>query len=158
MALPWWRMAVGRFDVVHAVEEAAHLAAPLARLLRLPLVVDVDSSIPAQMRESGFAPRGPLLWAAEVHRLIQKASVWGLNQESAGFDWSAVMARKDALIKEFNDFTGKDYDAVIIAVNHGKYNDLDEAYFKSITTPRAIVVDVKGTFRNKIKELKYWSL
>ena len=45
----------GRYDVVHAVEEAAHLAAPLARLLRLPLVVDVDSSIPDQLRESGFA-------------------------------------------------------------------------------------------------------
>ena len=48
-------MAIGRYDVVHAVEEAAHLAAPLARLLRLPLVVDVDSSIPDQLRESGFA-------------------------------------------------------------------------------------------------------
>jgi glycosyltransferase involved in cell wall biosynthesis len=59
------RMTAGRYDVVHAVEEAAHLAAPLARLLRLPLVVDVDSSIPDQLRESGFARRGPLLWAAE---------------------------------------------------------------------------------------------
>jgi len=62
----WWRMAVGRFDVVHAVEEAAHFAAPVARLLGLPLVVDVDSSIPDQLRESGFATRGPLLWAAEA--------------------------------------------------------------------------------------------
>ena len=50
MAEAWWRMATGRYDVVHAVEEAAHLAAPLARLLRLPLVVDVDSSIPDQLR------------------------------------------------------------------------------------------------------------
>ena len=78
MARAWWRMAVGRFDVVHAVEEAAHLAAPLARLLRLPLVVDVDSSIPAQMRESGFATRGPLLWAAEAlegHALRHSAAV-----------------------------------------------------------------------------------
>jgi glycosyltransferase involved in cell wall biosynthesis len=66
MAEAAWRMAFGRFDVVHAVEEAAHLAAPLARLLRLPLVADVDSSIPDQLRYSGFAPRGPLLWAAEA--------------------------------------------------------------------------------------------
>ena len=66
MAEAWWRMARGRFDVVHAVEEAAHLAAPVARLLGLPLVVDVDSSIPDQMRESGFAGGGPLLWAAEA--------------------------------------------------------------------------------------------
>jgi glycosyltransferase involved in cell wall biosynthesis len=60
------RMAFGRYDVVHAVEEAAFLAAPMARLLRLPLVVDVDSAIPDQLRESGFARGGPILWLAEA--------------------------------------------------------------------------------------------
>jgi glycosyltransferase involved in cell wall biosynthesis len=78
MAEAWWRMATGRYDVVHAVEEAAHLAAPMARLLRLPLVVDVDSSIPDQLRSSGFASRGPLPWAAarlEGHALRQAAAV-----------------------------------------------------------------------------------
>ena len=78
MAEAWWRMATGGYDVVHAVEEAAHLAAPLARLLRLPLVVDVDSSIPDQLRQSGFARRGPLPWAAERlerHALRHAASV-----------------------------------------------------------------------------------
>lgn len=59
------RLAFGRYDVVHAVEEAAHLVAPFARLLRVPLVVDVDSSIPDQLRYSGFATRGPLLALAE---------------------------------------------------------------------------------------------
>jgi glycosyltransferase involved in cell wall biosynthesis len=73
-----WRMAWGRFDVVHAVEESAHLAAPFARLLGVPLVVDVDSSIPDQLRESGFARRGPLPWAAaalERHALRHCAAV-----------------------------------------------------------------------------------
>ena len=60
-----WRMATGRYDVVHAVEEAALLAAPLTRLFGIPLVADVDSSIPDQLRYSGFAKRGPLLWLAE---------------------------------------------------------------------------------------------
>jgi glycosyltransferase involved in cell wall biosynthesis len=72
------RMASGRYDVVHAVEEAAHLAAPLARLLGLPLVADVDSSIPDQLRYSGFARRGPLVWAAtglETAALRQAAAV-----------------------------------------------------------------------------------
>jgi glycosyltransferase involved in cell wall biosynthesis len=72
------RMALGRYDVVHAVEEAAHLAAPLARLLGLRLVADVDSSIPDQLRESGFASGGPLLWAAEAlegHALRHAAAV-----------------------------------------------------------------------------------
>ena len=78
MAQAFWRMAVGRYDVVHAVEEAAHLAAPVARLLRLPLVMDVDSSIPDQLRQSGFAARGPLPWAAErleAHALRHAAAV-----------------------------------------------------------------------------------
>jgi glycosyltransferase involved in cell wall biosynthesis len=61
-----WRLATGGYDVVHAVEEAAHLAAPFARLFGVPLVADVDSSIPDQLRYSGFAARGPLPWAAEV--------------------------------------------------------------------------------------------
>jgi glycosyltransferase involved in cell wall biosynthesis len=60
------RLAFGRYDVVHAVEEAAHLIAPFARLLRVPLVMDVDSSIPDQLRYSGFATAGPLLWLAEA--------------------------------------------------------------------------------------------
>jgi glycosyltransferase involved in cell wall biosynthesis len=77
MAEAWLRMVIGRYDVVHAVEEAAHLAAPVARLLRLPLVMDVDSSIPDQLRESGFARRGPLLWTAEAleRRALRSAAV-----------------------------------------------------------------------------------
>ncbi len=72
------RLLFGRYDVVHAVEEAAHLIAPLARALRVPLVADVDSSIPEQLRDSGFARRGPLLWAAEAserHALRHAAAV-----------------------------------------------------------------------------------
>ena len=53
---------------------------------------------------------------------------------------------------------GNDYDAVIVAVNHKSYAGLDEDYFKSITKPGAMLVDVKGTYRNKIKTLNYWSL
>ena len=60
------RLAFGRYDVVHAVEESAHLVAPFARLLRVPLVVDVDSSITDQLRYSGFATHGPLVWLADA--------------------------------------------------------------------------------------------
>jgi len=60
-----WRLRFGRYDVVHAVEEAAHLVAPFARWFHVPLVMDVDSSIPDQLRYSGFATRGPLLRLAE---------------------------------------------------------------------------------------------
>jgi len=60
-----WRLRFGGYDVVHAVEEAAHLIAPFARWFGVPLVMDVDSSIPHQLRYSGFATRGPLLRLAE---------------------------------------------------------------------------------------------
>jgi glycosyltransferase involved in cell wall biosynthesis len=60
-----WRLRLGGYDVVHAVEEAAHLIAPFARWFGIPLVMDVDSSIPDQLRYSGFATRGPLLRLAE---------------------------------------------------------------------------------------------
>lgn len=53
---------------------------------------------------------------------------------------------------------GKNYDGVIIAVNHKEYKKLDEKYFKSILSPNGVVVDVKGMYKGKITRLKYWSL
>jgi UDP-N-acetyl-D-galactosamine dehydrogenase len=53
---------------------------------------------------------------------------------------------------------GKEYDAVIVAVNHREYLEYDENYFRSITKPEAILVDVKGILRGKIREMNYWSL
>ncbi len=50
------------------------------------------------------------------------------------------------------------YDAVIVAVSHNPYLGLDEAYFKSICSYNGILIDVKGIFRHKIKDLIYWSL
>ncbi|MEO6070045.1 MAG: nucleotide sugar dehydrogenase [Chitinophagaceae bacterium] len=53
---------------------------------------------------------------------------------------------------------GSDYDAIIIAVNHKPYANMDDAYFASITKPKAIIADLKGSFRNKVKTREYWSL
>ncbi len=50
------------------------------------------------------------------------------------------------------------YDAVIITVPHVQYKDLDDAYFSSITREGALVADLKGTYKNKITNRKYWSL
>ena len=53
---------------------------------------------------------------------------------------------------------GKGYDGVIVAVNHQEYKTLDEKYFKSISSPKGVLVDIKGMYRGKIKDLTYWSL
>ena len=50
------------------------------------------------------------------------------------------------------------YDAVIVAVNHKEYCDLDEAYFKSILTDVGVFVDIKGVYKNRFKDIDYWSL
>ncbi|KAA5544177.1 nucleotide sugar dehydrogenase [Adhaeribacter rhizoryzae] len=53
----------------------------------------------------------------------------------------------------------KDYDAVIVAVNHRPYANLEQAYFESITQDKAVFIDVKGIYRDKINsKLTYWSL
>ena len=51
-----------------------------------------------------------------------------------------------------------DYDAVVVAVAHKEYETLDETYFASVMAQNGILVDVKGLYRNKIKNLIYWSL
>jgi UDP-N-acetyl-D-glucosamine/UDP-N-acetyl-D-galactosamine dehydrogenase len=51
-----------------------------------------------------------------------------------------------------------DYNAVIVAVNHKEYLDLDEKYFNSLMPDQPILIDVKGIFRNKFKNVTYWSL
>ena len=53
--------------------------------------------------------------------------------------------------------TGK-YDAVILAVSHRTYLDLDEKYFSDLLHKDGIIVDVKGVLRGKIKNHSYWSL
>jgi UDP-N-acetyl-D-galactosamine dehydrogenase len=56
------------------------------------------------------------------------------------------------------DEIGDDYDAVIVSVPHKPYLQLDDAYFKSITKQKALIVDIKGCYRDKITSRKYWSL
>jgi len=53
---------------------------------------------------------------------------------------------------------GVNYDAVIVTVPHKTYTDLDDAYFTSITKPTAMIADLKGIYKGKIKNRKYWSL
>lgn len=54
--------------------------------------------------------------------------------------------------------TGK-YDAVILAVNHADYVNLDETYFQGfLPEGKGVFVDVKGILKDKIKNIEYWSL
>ena len=51
-----------------------------------------------------------------------------------------------------------DYDVIIVAVAHKDYLKKDDAYFASISKKHALLIDLKGLFRNKIDSRVYWSL
>ena len=50
------------------------------------------------------------------------------------------------------------YDAIVVAVAHKDYLLLDENYFFSLSAGKAVLGDIKGIFRHKIKKMEYWSL
>ncbi len=84
-----------------------------------------------------------------------------LESYSLSVDVVDAYAKKEEMKAEYGvdlvDNVATDYDAIVVAVNHDKYMLLEEDYFKSITNENAILVDVKGIYRNKIQDLIYWS-
>ncbi len=85
-----------------------------------------------------------------------------LKSYSLNVDVSDPYADSDELKHEYGfeleKNPGNDYDAVIITVPHSDYKKMDDAYFASITKPKALIADLKGTYRGKIKSRSYWSL
>jgi UDP-N-acetyl-D-glucosamine/UDP-N-acetyl-D-galactosamine dehydrogenase len=73
-------------------------------------------------------------------------------------------AKSDELMHEYgfglvSEATPGAYDAVIVAVSHTEYLNLDEAFFKALMRDgKGAVIDIKGHYRAKIKNLSYWSL
>ena len=50
------------------------------------------------------------------------------------------------------------YHAIVVAVNHQEYVALTENDFKKQLSEHGLLVDVKGIYRSKIKNLSYWTL
>lgn len=77
-------------------------------------------------------------------------------------DVTDAWAKKDEVKKEYNidliDDISNDYDAIIVAVNHRQYINLNEDFFINHTSEKGVLVDVKGVFRGKMHKLSYWSL
>ena len=71
-------------------------------------------------------------------------------------------AESDALKHEYGfaltPALDTDYDAVIVAVPHNDYKEMDDGYFASITKPHALIADLKGIYRGKVSSRNYWSL
>jgi UDP-N-acetyl-D-galactosamine dehydrogenase len=85
-----------------------------------------------------------------------------LQSFSLNVDVHDPFASSEEMMKEYGfgltEINGTDYDAVIIAVSHTPYTELESDYFESISKDHAVIYDLKGKFRNKIKNRTYWSL
>lgn len=85
-----------------------------------------------------------------------------LKSFSLNVDVTDPHASSDELEHEYGfrltDTPGSDYDAVIIAVPHNDYKNIEDKEFASISKPNAIIADLKGIYRGKITNRKYWSL
>lgn len=94
---------------------------------------------------------------SKVASVIDELKSFGVNVEVHD-----PFASSDEINHEYGftlipEIKGK-YDAVVVAVNHSEYLELKENYFKSLLTDKGLLVDVKGIYRNSIKELDYLSL
>ena len=94
---------------------------------------------------------------SKVADLISELESYGVLVEVADPHASSKEVKEEYGF-ELTEDIADDYNAVIVAVSHKEYKKLDESYFKSITSNNAILVDLKGIYRNNIKELSYWSL
>lgn len=95
---------------------------------------------------------------SKVVDIINELQSFGLN-----VDIVDPHASKEEVQEEYNLSITKQinppYDAVIVAVNHRDYLNLDENYFSNIMSKNgSVLADLKGIYRNKIKNLTYWSL
>ncbi len=95
---------------------------------------------------------------SKVADVISELKSYGVN-----LDIVDPLANSGELQHEYGfSLTGKiadNYDAVVVAVNHADYMSLTEDDFKKLMkdVKNPILVDIKGIYRNKIKDLQYWS-
>ena len=99
---------------------------------------------------------------------IRNSKVIDVVKELESFSVQVDIVDPHAEINEFKHAYDHDlkrepqmgsYDAVIVAVNHKEYSSLNESYFKSLMRDdKGVIIDVKGIYRGKIKDLVYWGL
>lgn len=53
---------------------------------------------------------------------------------------------------------GRDYDAIVVAIPHEPYISLSDDDFRLMTRDSALVADLKGIYKGRIKSRAYWSL
>lgn len=83
----WWRLRRERYCCVHAVEEAAFPAVVLAHRRRVPVIYDMQSSLPEQM------VKFPAFRGWRVQRLLRRCEAWLLRRADAVVSSTGLLHR-----------------------------------------------------------------
>jgi UDP-N-acetyl-D-galactosamine dehydrogenase len=94
---------------------------------------------------------------SKVVDIISELSEFGISVDIIDPGANAHEVKEEYKLELKNMPAGK-YDAIILAVSHKQYLNLDEKWFASFMNNEGIIVDVKGVLRGKIKNFTYWSL
>lgn len=94
---------------------------------------------------------------SKVVDIISELNDFGTTVEVIDPSANAHDVKEEYKINMIKEPTGN-YDAIILAVSHKAYVDLDESWFAPLLAKDGIVVDVKGALRGRIKKFTYWSL
>ncbi|MBI9065657.1 MAG: nucleotide sugar dehydrogenase [Salinivirgaceae bacterium] len=85
-----------------------------------------------------------------------------LKSYSVNVDAIDPHASKQEIMEEYGyeirDKPEGKYDAIIVAVQHEEYKNLSEDYFKGLLSEKGLFIDLKGIYKDKVKDLNYWSL
>ena len=94
---------------------------------------------------------------SKIADLINELKSFNVNVDVVD-PYASAEEMKEEYDIDLSDSIGENYDGIIVAVNHDDYANLSEDYFKKISSDNAVLVDVKGIYRNQINELTYLSL
>ncbi len=94
---------------------------------------------------------------SKVSDLVKELKTYGPKVEVVDPHADAHEVKEEYGIDLASEMSG-DYDAIILAVAHKKYITLEEKDFKKLLKDPGFIFDVKGLYRNKIKNIRYLSL
>jgi len=94
---------------------------------------------------------------SKVVDVIREFRSYGIDVDVIDPHASPEEVREEYLL-ELKSKPQPPYDAIVVAVNHDEYVQLKEEYFLSLCSNEALLMDIKGIYRNGLKKLIYWSL
>jgi UDP-N-acetyl-D-glucosamine/UDP-N-acetyl-D-galactosamine dehydrogenase len=94
---------------------------------------------------------------SKVVDVIMELKQYGLNVDVIDPNASPEEVKKEYGL-ELSETVKPRYDAIVAAVSHDEFIKKDEKYFRGIAHEPALLADLKGVYRDKIKHLVYWSL